>query len=174
MKIKVQTIGKNLEKKSPASKFTKFIRLLSNLYILPIEYKNDFKTVKFTLISLRTFISFILISTPFVFLLIWWFVFHWDFISQYFEKSLHVYHLFDFVQMLMLTNNVIQPYLTFPFLLWICTFWATFPELSQVWNQKNMEHDKICWCKEAALKVQMSLCLIVHMSGFQLLTFQSL
>ena len=132
MKIKVQTIGKNLEKKTPASKFTKFIRLLSNLYILPIKYKNDFKTVKFTLISLRTFISFIVISMPFVFSLIWWFVFHWDFTSHYFEKSLHVYHLFDVVQISLSISIVIQPYTTYPILLWMCNFWATFPELSQV------------------------------------------
>ena len=132
MKIKVQSVGKNLEKTSPASKFTKFLHLLSNVYILPIEYKNDFKTVKFTFISLRTFISFIVISMPFGFLMIWWFLFQWDFTSQYFEKSLHVYHLFDFAQMFALTNNVTQPYTTFPFLLWMCNFWAKFPALSQV------------------------------------------
>ena len=132
MKIKIQPYGKNLEKRSPASKFTKFIRLLSNIYILPIEYKNDYKTVKFTLISLRTFISFMVISMPLVFILIWWFVFQWDFTSKYFEKSLHVYHLFDFAQMFWLNSYFIHPFITFPFLLWMCNFWATFPELSQV------------------------------------------
>ena len=132
MKIKVQTIEKNLEKKTPASKFTKFIRLLSNIYILPIEYKNDFKTVKFTLMSLRTLISFIVISMPFVFSLIWWFVFQWDFTSKYFEKSLHVYHLFDFAQMFYLMSIIMQPDLVYPFFLWMCNFWATYPELSQV------------------------------------------
>ena len=132
MKVKVEPSGKNPEKHSSASKFTKFIRLLSNIYILPIEYKNDFKTVKFNIISLRTLISLLIISTPFVVTMIWLFLFQWDFTSQYFEKCLHVYHLFDFAQMFLLLNNVSQPYITFPFLLWMCNFWATFPELSQV------------------------------------------
>ena len=132
MKIKVQTNGENLEKKLPASKLTKLIHFLSIIYILPIEYKNDFKTVRFNFISLRTLISFILMFTPFIFSMIWWFVFQWDFTSQYFEKCLHVYHLFDFAQMFWLLNNISQPYVTFPFLLWMCHFWATFPELSQV------------------------------------------
>ena len=132
MKVKVEPSGKIPEKYSSASKFTKFIRLLSNVYILPIEYKNDFKTVKFNFISLRTLISFIIISTPFVVAMIWLFLFQWDFTSQYFEKSLHVYHLFDFSQMFMLTITLIQPYSTFPFILWMCYFWASFPALSQV------------------------------------------
>ena len=71
---------------------------------------------------------------PFVFISIWWFVFQWDFTSQYFEKSLHVYHLFDFAQMFWLNSYFLHPLITYPFLLWMCDLWATFPELSQVWR----------------------------------------
>ena len=132
MKIKIQPNGKHLVKRSSASKFTKFIRFLSNVYILPIEYKNDFKDVKFSLISLRTFISFILMSIPISFSMIWWFVFQWDFASQYFEKSLNVYHSFDFYQMLAFFEMVMMPFNTFVPLLWVCYLWAYFPTLSQV------------------------------------------
>ena len=132
MKIKVQPNGKSIEKHSSASKFTKFLRFLSNIYILPIEYKNDFKDVKFSLISLRTFISLFLLSTPVLFAMIWWFVFQWSFTSQYLEKSLYVYHLFDFVQMCYVNLFVLIPFPTFGTILWICYLWVYFPTLSQV------------------------------------------
>ena len=132
MKIKIQPNGKNVVKNSSATKFTKFIRFLSNIYILPIEYKNDFKDVKFSLISLRTFISFIMLSTPISLAMIWLLVFQWDFASQYFEKSLNVYHLFDFVQMCILHTIVLIPTGIFLNILWICYIWANFPTLSQV------------------------------------------
>ena len=132
MQIKIQPNGKNVNKNSSASKFTKFIRFSSNIYILPIEYKNDFKDVKFTLISLRTFISFIMLSTPISLAMIWWFVFQWDFLSQYFEESLNVYHLFDFVQMFTIQVVVLFPSGIFLTILWICYIWANFPTLSQV------------------------------------------
>ena len=132
MKIKVQPNGKFIEKHPSASKFTKFLRFLSNIYILPIEYKNDFKDVKFTLISIRTFISCIMILLPLLFALIWWFVFQWSFTSQYLEKSLNVYHLFDFIQMSYIHQFLLFPFPTFLTILWICYLWAYFPKLSQV------------------------------------------
>ena len=132
MKIKIQPNGKHLVKRSSASKFTKFIRFLSNVYILPIEYKNDFKEVKFSMISIRTFISFIIASIPISFTMIWWIVFQWDFASQYFQKSLNVYHSFDFFQMLIVYGLLLMPFATFGPLLWVCYLWAYFPILSQV------------------------------------------
>ena len=129
MKIKVQPNGNIPEKRS--SKFTRFIRLMCNFYVLPIEYKNDFKEVRFSLISLRTFISLIVTSIPFLIACIWWFIFQWDFTSQYFEKSLHIYHLFDFVQMFVLNFNIIQPFAMYSVVLWVCHIWASLPELSQ-------------------------------------------
>ena len=133
MKVKVQPNGNTseLQKRSSSSKFTRFIRLTSNVYVLPIEYKNDFKEVDFSLISLRTFISFTVTSIPFLFACIWWFIFQWDFTSQYFEKSLHIYHLFDFSQMFVLNFNIINPFSLYPVVLWICHIWASLPELSQ-------------------------------------------
>ena len=132
MKIKIQPNGKHLVKRSSASKFTKFIRFLSNVYILPIEYKNDFKDVKFSLISLRTLISFTIASIPILITMIWWFVFQWDFMSQYFQKSLNVFHTFDFIQMLIIHCLVLMPISSFGPLLWICYLWAFFSTLSQV------------------------------------------
>ena len=132
MKIKIQPNGKNLVKHSSASKFTKFIRFLSNVYILPIEYKNDFEEVKFSWISVKTFISFIIASIPFSCTMVWWFVFQWDFMSQYFQKSLNVYHSFDFYQMLFFFLVILMPFGTFVPLLWACYLWAYFPTLSQV------------------------------------------
>ena len=132
MKIKIQPNGKHLVKSSSASKFTKFIRFLSNVYILPLEYKNDFKEVKFSLISLKTLISFMIASTPILVTMIWCFVFQWDFASQYLEKSLNVYHSFDFFQMLIVYGLLLMPFATFGPLLWICYLWAYFPILSQV------------------------------------------
>ena len=132
MKIKVQPYGKNPEKHSSASKFTKFIRFLSNAYILPIEFKNDFKEVKLSLISLRTLIVPVVISVPYLSSIIWLFVFQWDFTSQYFEKILLVYHLFDFVQMFVINMFIIHPLTALPTILWSCYFWVSFPALSQV------------------------------------------
>ena len=132
MKIKIQPNGKNLVKHSSASKFTKFIRFLSNVYILPIEYKNDFKEVKFSMISIRTFISFIIASIPILLTMIWWFVFQWDFVSKYFQKSLNVFHTFDFIQMLIIHCFVLMPITSFVPLLWVCYLWAFFSTLSQV------------------------------------------
>ena len=132
MKIKIQPKSKISEKHTMASKFTRFIRLLSNVYIIPMEYKNDFKEVKFSLLSLRSLASLMVTSIPFLFATIWLFVFQWDFTSQFFEKSLHVYHLFDFVQMFALNMSLMQPFQIFPFMLWICKIWTSFPELAQV------------------------------------------
>ena len=132
MKIKIQPKSKIPEKHTMASKFTRFIRLLSNVYIIPMEYKNDFKEVKFSLLSLRSLASLMVTSIPFILAIIWLFVFQWDFTSQYFEKSLHVYHFFDFIQMFLITNLIMQPFSTFLLFLWICYFWASFPALSQV------------------------------------------
>ena len=132
MKIQVQQNGKIPEKHSTSSKFTRFIRLLSNIYILPLEYKNDFKEVKFSLISLRTIASFMVTSIPFLFAIIWLFVFQWDFTSKYFEKILHVYHLFDYAQMFALNISLMQPFQNFIPMLWICKIWTSFPELAQV------------------------------------------
>lgn len=132
MQIKIQPNGKIPEKHTMSSKFIRFIRLLSNVYILPMEYKNDFKEVKFSLLSLRCFASFMVTAIPFLFAIIWLFVFQWDFTSQYFEKSLHVYHLFDFVQMFAFNVSLMQPFQNFPFMLWLCKIWTSFPELAQV------------------------------------------
>ena len=135
MKIKIQPKGKNPENVSTSSKFTKFIRLLSNVYILPIEYKNNFKEVKFSLISSRTLISFMVTSILFIITIIWWFVFQWDFILQYFEKSLNVYHMFDFAQMFLLNFIFVNPFTIYFPILFICHIWASFPALSQVWKK---------------------------------------
>ena len=97
-----------------------------------MEYKNDFKEVKFSLISLRSLSSFLVTSIPFLFATIWLFVFQWDFTSQFFEKSLHVYHLFDFAQMFALNVYLMQPFGNAPTILWICKIWTSFPELAQV------------------------------------------
>ena len=122
-----------------ARKFTRFIRFLSNVYILPIEYRNDFKEVKFSLISLRSLSSFLVTSIPFLLATIWLFVFQWDFTSQFFEKSLHVYHLFDFAQMFALNMSLMQPFQNAPIILWICKIWTSFPELAQV-KKKNISN----------------------------------
>ena len=135
MKIKVHTNEKNLEKHS-ASKFTKFIRLLSKVYIIPIGFKNDFKDVKLSLISLRTLVFLAVISVPFLSSMIWLCVFQWDFTSQYFEKSLHVYHLFDFVQMFVMNMFMWHPLSTLPMMLWSCYLWVSFPALSQVYMNR--------------------------------------
>ena len=132
MKIKIQPSRKIHEKHTMASKFTRFIRLLSNVYILPLEYKNDFKEVKFSLLSLRSLASFMVTAIPFFFATIWFTVFQWDFTSNFFEKSLHVYHLFDFTQMFALNVSLMQPFQNAPFILWICKIWTSFPELAQV------------------------------------------
>ena len=132
MKIKIQPNGKFPEKYIMASKFTRFIRLLSNVYILPMEYKNDFREVKFSLSSVRSLVCFMVTAIPFIFAIIWLFVFQWDFTSQFFDKSLHVYHLFDFAQMFALNMALMQPFQNFPFMLWICNIWTSFPELAQV------------------------------------------
>ena len=147
MKIKVQPNGKMPQKHTTSSKFIRFIRLLSNVYLLPLEYKNDFKEVKFSVISLRTLISFMVTSIPFFFAMIWMFVFQRDFMSQFFEKSLQVYYLFDYAQMFALNLAIMQPFSNFPTALWVCQIWTSFPELAQV--NKRLS---IFSCKDASPK----------------------
>ena len=132
MKIKIQPSWKIHKKHTMASKFTRFIRLLSNVYILPLEYKNDFKEVKFSLLSLKSLASTMVTTTQFLFAIIWFTVFQWDFTSHFFEKSLHVYHLFDFTQMFAFNVSLMQPFQNAPIILWICKIWTSFPELAQV------------------------------------------
>ena len=76
----------------------------------------------------------IVTSIPFLIACIWWFIFQWDFTSQYFEKSLLIYHLFDFVQMFVLNFNIIQPFAMYSVVLWVCHIWTSLPELSQEYN----------------------------------------
>ena len=158
MKIKVQPSGKNLQKHTTSSKITRFIRLLSNVYILPIEYKNDFKEVKFSLISLRTLISFMVTSIPFFFAMIWIFVFGKDFMSQFFEKSLNVYYLFDFAQMFALNLPLMQPFSNFPTSLWVCKIWTSFPELAQV-NKRKSIFGSVCHRKLSLETDRLHTCL---------------
>ena len=138
MKIKVQPNGNSPEKHTTSSKFTRFIRPLSNVYILPIEYKNNFKEVKLSLLSLKTLISFMVTSTPFLLATVWFFVFQRDFMSQFFEKSFQVYYLFDFAQMFTLNLVLMQHFSNFPTSLWICQIWTSFPELAQVKTRQNI------------------------------------
>ena len=134
MTIKVQPKEGFSEKHSSSSKLTKLVQLLSRIYIIPIEYKNEFKETKFTLISWRTFFSFVLVSTPFLLTLIWRFVFEMEFTSLYIEKSIQVYHLFDFVQMFFLHMLMINPFINYPLFVWVIYLWVSFPELSQVYK----------------------------------------
>ena len=93
-------------------------------------------------------------SIPFFFAMIWMFVFQRDFMSQFFEKSLQVYYLFDYAQMFALNLAIMQPFSNFPTALWVCQIWTSFPELAQV--NKRLS---ILSCKDATLQVLMSVCL---------------
>ena len=161
MKIKIQPNGKDLVKPSSSSKFFKFIKFLSNVYILPIEHKNDFKDVKFSLISVKTFISFIISSIPFLFTMVWWIIFQWDFASQYFHKSLNVYHSFDFFQMLIGHWIALVPFGIFGPLLWACYLWAYFPTLSQV-EIERINYVFAFLAPTGAQGEGMSLCPYIH------------
>ena len=93
--------------KVPASKFVKFIRLMSNCYILPLRYSGDFSQVTFSILHWKTVLSTALVSIPLLLTVIWLGIVQWGFIPLYIERSLKVYTTFDFIiTMIVVVNQI--------------------------------------------------------------------
>ena len=91
--------------KVPASKFVKFIRLMSNCYILPLRYSGDFSEVTFSILHWKTLVNTALVSIPLLLTVIWLGIVQWGFIPLYIEKSLKVYTTFDFIITMIVVVN---------------------------------------------------------------------
>ena len=100
----------NTAAKVPVSKFVKFIRLMSNCYILPLRYSRDFAEVNFSILHWKTFVSSLVMSLPFILtVIVWLVIMQRDFLPQLIEKSLKVYITFDMVFILVAIVNYMQP-----------------------------------------------------------------
>ena len=99
--------------KIPVSKFVKFIRLMSNCYILPLRYSGDFSEVAFSILHLKTLISILVVSIPFIITIVSWLVIETDFIFLFIEKSMKVYVPFDMAFIYLMFINYIQPFSAF-------------------------------------------------------------
>ena len=100
----------NTAVKVPASKFVKFIRLMSNCYILPLRYSGDFSEVAFSILHWKTLMSIIVVSIPFILTIVSWLVIQTDFIFLFIEKSMKVYVPFDMAFIYFMFINYIQPF----------------------------------------------------------------
>ena len=97
----------NTAAKVPVSKFVKFIRLMSNCYILPLRYSRDFSQVTFSILHWKTVVNTALVSIPLLLTVIWLGIVQWGFIPLYIEKSLKVYTTFDFIiTMIVVVNQI--------------------------------------------------------------------
>ena len=97
----------NTAVKVPVSKFVKFIRLMSNCYILPLRYSGDFSEVTFSILHWKTLVNTALVSIPLLLTVIWLGIVQWGFIPLYIEKSLKVYTTFDFIiTMIVVVNQI--------------------------------------------------------------------
>ena len=103
----------NTAVKVPVSKFVKFIRLMSNCYILPLRYSRDFAEVNFSILHWKTLVSSLVMSLPFTLtVIVWLVIMQRDFLPQLIEKSLKVYITFDMVfilHILVAIVNYMQP-----------------------------------------------------------------
>ena len=96
--------------KVPVSKFVKFIRLMSNCYILPLRYSRDFAEVNFSILHWKTLVSSLVMSLPFTLtVIVWLVIMQRDFLPQLIEKSLKVYITFDMAFILVAIVNYMQP-----------------------------------------------------------------
>ena len=94
-----------------ASKFVKFIRLMSNCYILPLRYSGDFSTVTFSVLHWKSFVSTFVASIPFLItIVVWLVIIQRDFIPLWIEKSMKVYTTFDMAFILGIIINYLNPF----------------------------------------------------------------
>ena len=96
--------------KVPVSKFVKFIRLMSNCYILPLRYSRDFAEVNFSILHWKTLMSSLVMALPFTLtVIVWLVIMQRDFLPQLIEKSMKVYTTFDMAFILVAIVNYMQP-----------------------------------------------------------------
>ena len=127
-------------KKKPASRLAKTIRLLSNLYVLPLRFNENYSEVKCTLFHLKSLISFMICATPFCLMMIWYGL-QPGFLQKFMEKKSSVYETIDFIIMNILLAMMLLPYEYLDILL-SCKSWIEFPELSldrQISVSKNIK-----------------------------------
>ena len=97
--------------KVPASKFVKFIRLMSNCYILPLRYSGDFSQVTFSILHWKSFVSTFVASIPFLItIVVWLVIIQIDFIPLWIEKSMKVYTTFDMAFIVGIIINYLNPF----------------------------------------------------------------
>ena len=93
------------ELKKPASRFAKTIRLLSNFCVLPLRFNESYSEVKCSIFHLKSLASFLIITTPFLIVAIWYGL-QPDFLQKYMEQNLMVYEMIDFIIVVILLGSV--------------------------------------------------------------------
>ena len=105
--------------KPKLGKFTKYIKFLSTFYIVPLTLDANKSTIKFSFFSFKSFVNVLLISTPFIFLLLWNGLFsHEEFIKVW-DGYFKAYESGDVFVMIFFPGNQFTPLgvLTFAFAL---------------------------------------------------------
>ena len=128
------------EFKKPASRFAKTVRLLSNVYLLPLRFNEDYSAVKYTILHLKSLISFLVFTIPFYVVVIWY-GFQLGFLQKYMGTKFMVYETIDIIIIFILLGQILFPYEYFNMIL-SCKSWITFPELSldrQITFSKNIK-----------------------------------
>ena len=97
------------ELKKPASRFAKTIRLLSNFCVLPLRFNESYSEVKCSIFHLKSLASFLIITTPFFIVAIWYGL-QPDFLQKYTEQNLMVYEMIDFIIVVILLGSVQKLY----------------------------------------------------------------
>ena len=115
------------ELKKPTSRFAKTIRLLSNFCVLPLRFNESYSEVKCSIFHLKSLASFLIITTPFFIVAIWYGL-QPDFLQKYMEQNLMVYEMIDFIIVVILLGSVQKLYH------WFCYFLCMRICLMYLWT----------------------------------------
>ena len=140
MSVKVHNMDKkDIENnKISPSNFTRLVRFLSKVFLLPIGYNKDFTKVEFKVFSIKSVIWSLIFSTPIISTTIWYSL--KGHFNAYITIARDVYTPFDLYFMVVLQTGFVLPLeLIFP--IFTCKLWRDFPELSLA-NDLKMSRKK--------------------------------
>ena len=114
--------------KPELGKFTKFIKILSKLYLLPVEINTERSTVRYSFFSIRTLVNILAISIQFIMFLIW-ILTHREETLLVYKAYLEVYEISDLFVMLFFPGFLIVSFGMIPFLHATGTVLSSVPDI---------------------------------------------
>ena len=114
--------------KPELGKFTKFIKILSKLYLLPVEINTERSTVRYSFFSIRTLVNILAISIQFIMFLIW-ILTHREETLLVYKAYLEVYEISDIYVMLFFPGVLIVSFGMIPFLHATGTVLSSVPDI---------------------------------------------